>query len=201
MEKVDTLEKLSLEEMKQLVMSLEEKVAHSKIELSNVQNTIRTEKMAFDDHKKMSDTQENTNLVVENNRLRKLENSLRTKEGEVELREERFRERLAELEKREQAMLDVEKNMRDLTTQRSNFERYKNQSVEEIEKLKNECEGYKDYENRLKAFQQELNGREIKIKKDEKYLSDRFGELDVLEKQIEEKTKQLESLKSEVVHV
>ena len=187
----------SIEGLKIIEGSIKKKISDLQIEESNLKNCIREEQFRLEAQKKLDELTLTKKENVSNVTLDIKETRISQRERAVELSEERLRDRIITVEKREKNLLYIEDKIHQLNKERVDFESMRRNLMVDIDKLKEEKAMWEGKEKELEVREDNIRGREKSIQKQEKYYQDCLGEIAVQKKEAQKMIDHLEGLKKE----
>ena len=187
----------SIEGLKIIEGSIKKKISDLQIEESNLKNCIREEQFRLEAQKKLDELTLTKKENVSNVTLDIKETRISQRERAVELSEERLRDRIITVEKREKNLLYIEDKIHQLNKERVDFESMRRNLMVDIDKLKEEKAMWEGKEKELEVREDNIRGREKAIQKQEKYYQDCLGEIAVQKKEVQKMIDHLEGLKKE----
>ena len=195
------VDKKSIDELEIIEKALKLNIEKLKIEDSNLKQSIRDAQTQRDNAVALERAGIDSKIEGQKQNLSKMESKMITERKQIDLIKQSTEDRLIEVEKREQRLLNLESQEKQLRDERRDFEVWKKQIVSEMEEAKIKMAEYNDVSNRLKVQEGNLRAREKNYVLKWKQYMDRIGELSVLEKEIKVKTEHLEALQKETVNV
>ena len=190
-----------IEQLKMVEETLRKNIVKLQTQEMNLKESIRTAGIHRDNAVGSEKAGIDSKIEDQKQRLAIMESNLKAERIRIDSMKQENEDRLVEIEKREQRLLNVELQEKKLTDERRSFEIWKRQITEELEETKICMVGYEDADNRLKVKEDNLMAREKNYVLKWKEYMDRVGELSVVEKEIQVKIEHLEALQKEVVHV
>jgi chromosome segregation ATPase len=177
--------------------NLKKEVEKLQIEASNLQAQKHTEEVAKESQQKLEKLDVQKQVLGEEQRINNLKSELDSRTTAVIQQEERLRERLADLEKREMELVDIDKKRAELNQERANFNMYKYNIERELDQAKITIADANVCQEKLDAERFTIDGRDKHLKEQEKWWNDRIGELEEKEKQVKIEVQHLEGLKAQ----
>lgn len=190
-------EKLTPTEMNLLIGKLREETDKLKMEKNTLENQIRADEVRKEQQTRLDQNDARVHLAIELKKIGQRENALISRETMINLEDERLRDRIREVERREQFMLKLEEKQAVLDQEKRNFNDYRNSINLELEKMKIATIEGNEFRKDLKGKEIALAGREKAVKKNELIWNDRIGALQEQERKFQQEKEYLEGLRRE----
>ena len=186
---------ISIDTAKEVIKNLEEKIKQLEIRESNLNAQMHSKQIEFESSRKMDELDARTRLQKERDAITTKADGISARYSQLEIEEEKFRERKIMLEKREEELIIIEKERVELNQERSNFNVYKFNVERELEQAKIVIADANAAAEKLEMYEEDLKGREAKVKQQEKFWNDRIGEVEKKEKELRIMQENFEGLK------
>lgn len=190
-----------VELLKDLKSNLEKEVKELKIQKSNLEADVHTLQIKQEGDRKSQelDIKRKSNLEKEKN-IQEI-NRLKILQSQVDYQSQRLKDRVSEVEKREQELIDLDKRKLVLKEERDRFNMYKVQVAKDVEKAKITIAEADAREEAIQSSLRSIEFREQNVLKQEKYWNDKIGELEANIKQFNIERENFFSDQKEEIHV
>ena len=187
----------NIKELEIIKNDLEDKIKRLQIQENQVNNQVRDQQILLEQMQRGQKTKEVAALDMYGEKITNREDAVKKQESSISILSEEVKRREIEVDKREQKFLDLEKKEKELIAKRFNFDKYRNDILEELRIAENKITEYAQYENTLKVRESDIEARVRELNRKEKSIMDRMGEVNALELKVKIEKEHLDDLRKE----
>lgn len=189
----DLVEEVSA--LRAIKRGLNDKIKELQIKESNIEASMHTRQIEVESTNKLDkiSLQRERNILIKE--VNDMKTSLISRSQDLELKEQQFNDRIANLEKRELDIIDIDTKRTELQKQINDFHAYRRSVEQELELAKITIAEANAEKESIQIWKEQLDGREKAISAIEKQWNDSIGKLEADKKKFAEEMVYLQNLK------